>query len=1349
MKKMKTFKLLFCLTLVVLMAFALVACFGGGPSNEPKGCESDNIEDHEISTIHGGDYDAYCYDGREYGLKCDWGQCDLCGAYFDCDKGVKTTWEEIITPVKHENIVKVEEKPASCDNEGTKEYWKCSHCEKAFTTQDGTVEISNMDDYIISPTHTIELVEEGVSATCGTFGELPVYRCTYCGDTFSDEKGENEYNPSSSNRLIMMSGEHSFDGNVCTVCHTYKGTEGIEYELVSDPDQAPFDFYVVSSLGAASGSDTLYIPATYNGLPVLDFTNAVYGNVSLKTLYLSYPYDAYLSRYTLEGCALLENLYISGDVTIGSNAFNSFASLKKVSINGNASLEYSAFENCDALTTVEITGKMNVLGGNCFYGCDALESFDLTNYVSDNYGGEGEVYLADSIFYACESLKSVILPEGLTHIGSGAFAYTALTSFTIPETVVYIGGNAFAYTKITSITIPAAVTQIDYRAFASCHNLNSVTFKPTTLSLGSETFAYCNSLFEISVENYTLGSKCFYSCNNLMSVTIGNDATLDHDDIFMYCDNLAEVVYNGNKLISEFYIHNYSSDVLTVNDIAKVSTEKSVQIERINDFIFLVDGTAYKLMCYVGSATEITLTGTMDGHAYTIAPDAFANNETIETVSISGIAKIPDKAFYSCDALKTVTIGTGVTEIGNEVFQNSHNIESFTLDADVTSFGKDVFSHYTIVSLNFLTSENGAFYAGNAANPYKVLVVVPQYVSAPVINENTKLIADYAFDSNPSIELIVIPSGTAVGNYAFNGCTRLKYLYGLPAGFNENIIEGCTALDEASLTKKVELINGFVFFIDGTNYTLAFYIGTTGEITLTGTMGGHAYTILPEAFKDNRNVTSVNISGIEVIPEAAFEGCFNITSITIGDGVKTIGERAFSGCGSINIGNIKVSASVKKICKDAFRFASNGYTQTNFHVSAGCYYLGDGENNYRFLIHVTSNGTVIHDDTKLIADYAFEGRGVTTVDIPSGLEVIGEFVFKDCTSLTDINGLNIEFNPNIIEGCTSFNKNSLSQLIDGVYYFGTELTGVANSNIEYLIVKGGTTSIAANALRNCTNLRFIYLPESVVTLGTNALPSLPLVQTGPYAGLISQEPFMILLEGQKANITGLNASGGTYIYVFENCTVSDDYIYSTDLPSSAPTDGIELLAYFGPATTLVIPSKIDGKTVVSLNGFTFDGTDVEHLTTPADLLALGDVGNKFGQTILVAPFYNSKIKTVTVNAVGALDIAQQLFDHVTTLESFTVTNSLEFISVGMRAFYGAENLETVTIKADMVYILGETFTNCSSLTSVDVGTHASGITMGDSGQGAITITGPEDLASKLTGVNKDDMVVFGYTPPTA
>lgn len=87
--------------------------------------------------------------------------------------------------------------------------------------------------------------------------------------------------------------------------------------------------------------------------------------------------------------------------------------------------------------------------------------------VPTTLGGLSVTVIGSEAFSWCDSLISIIIPEGITSIGDEAFiACFNLVDVVIPEGVTSIGSLAFGGCRaLTEVTIPNTVTNIHFTAF--------------------------------------------------------------------------------------------------------------------------------------------------------------------------------------------------------------------------------------------------------------------------------------------------------------------------------------------------------------------------------------------------------------------------------------------------------------------------------------------------------------------------------------------------------------------------------------------------------------------------------------------------------------------------------------------------------------------------------------------------------------------------------------------------------------------------------------------------------------------------------------------------------------------
>ena len=285
-----------------------------------------------------------------------------------------------------------------------------------------------------------------------------------------------------------------------------------------------------------------------------------------------------------------------------------------------------AFDDSSGLLTISGTGKMyDYSEGGLWKGYDASIK---TVLIAD-----GVTSVGNGAFSECYSLSSVSIPNSVTLIERNAFYYCeALTSVTIPNGTSTIGEDAFAgCSRLTSINIPGSVTSIGDGAFSSCTSLDRITVSGDNTSFVSpgnclinikskKLIAGCkNSKIPADGSVTKIGKSAFCDCSRLSSITIPDSVTSIGDYAFYRCTALKSI---------------------------KIPEK----VTSIGEYAF------YGCSLITGLVLPKSVTS--------IGGGAFCDCTSLKSVTINnGVTKIPELAFGDCTSLKTVTIPGSVTTI--------------------------------------------------------------------------------------------------------------------------------------------------------------------------------------------------------------------------------------------------------------------------------------------------------------------------------------------------------------------------------------------------------------------------------------------------------------------------------------------------------------------------------------------------------------------------------------------------------------------------------------------------------------------------------------------------------------
>ena len=319
---------------------------------------------------------------------------------------------------------------------------------------------------------------------------------------------------------------------------------------------------------------------------------------------------------------------------------------------------------------------------------------------------------------AYEDIKTIVISEGITRIGSAAFwdLYNVET-VTIADTVETIGDHAFQWcSALSTVNFGNGIKEIGDYTFAGCIALSTVNFGSGIKEIGDFAFDGCKiASFTIPETLEKIGDSIFLGNSELTYIDIGkfnlnvesvlriigfspiksisvdpdNTAYTVEDNVLFNKDKTKLVYYPAGKTdetyaipatVTEIGTYAFDNYALTSIDLGKYSGEldwlralgsiTEVLVDQTNTAYTVVDNVLFnkdktKLLYYPAGKTDETYT--IPATVTEIGTGAFYNYE-LKTITIPGkVKKIGDYAFCGCD-LQSLTIEEGVEEIGAEVF---------------------------------------------------------------------------------------------------------------------------------------------------------------------------------------------------------------------------------------------------------------------------------------------------------------------------------------------------------------------------------------------------------------------------------------------------------------------------------------------------------------------------------------------------------------------------------------------------------------------------------------------------------------------------------------------------------
>ena len=247
------------------------------------------------------------------------------------------------------------------------------------------------------------------------------------------------------------------------------------------------------------------------------------------------------------------------------------------------------------------------------------------------------------------------------------------------------------------------------------------------------------------------------------------------------------------------------------------------------------------------------------------------------------------------------------------------------------------------------------------------------------------------------------------------------------------------------------------------------YDSSTGALTVTG-----SGSMTDFSFSDTRwggnDIKSVSLpDGLTSIGGFAFRGCTSLSSVTIPDSVTSIGYDAFYGCTSLT--SVTIPDSVTSIGNYAF-YGCTSLTAIN---------VAEGNTAY-----VSENGVLFNKSKTSLIQYP-AGKTDSAYTIPDSVTSIGYYAFLSADSLKsiEVSGNNPNFSSR--SGCL-YDKTGMTLRVCpaglGTFTVGKDVASVysgafsGNNLNEVVFSEGASATLGEGAFYDCMNLKKIVIESN-------------------------------------------------------------------------------------------------------------------------------------------------------------------------------------------------------------------------------------------------------------------------------
>jgi len=643
--------------------------------------------------------------------------------------------------------------------------------------------------------------------------------------------------------------------------------------------------------------------------------------------------------------------------------------------------------------------------------------------------------------------------------------------------------------------------------------------------------------------------------------------------------------------------------------------------------------------------------------------------------------------------IEPITFKNGATFVIPDTYRGYNTFGGWFLDAErtVPYDGGKIVQNTTLYAKWYTVFTQAFFeeYAESMNTAYGDMLLSSCFYSAEV----AEVISSEVFNDNKKLDIFVYSAGQEDGLYTemmigliFNTLEDSNKFY------NEN--EG-TLMDDLDYGNFMIIRKDLLILLIATGNEASFLgqLSETEDFVYAIDEAGAEAAIISYRKDESEVLIPSLYQGLPVTAIGAYAFTEkNITNITLGENIKTVGKFAFKGCD--NLTSFTLSPSVTMLGNGVL--ARSGIGQDGIDLNGSDIFLIEDGALYdtkmgRLLSYYGSEENfVVRKGTKIIDACAFEGASeLKHIVFTEGLRRINQLAFAGCYSLEEVNfpksldvinyrafSCSADGHPSALEAVRFDPGCEISEMYEFVFE--------NNISLHSFVFPEKAFALSEGMLTGCISLTELKLPQGLTEIpsefcsGCTSLRAVNTTSTFEIIGDFAFRDCNSLENFDFSNITEIGTSA------FENCFALAEIVLSDKLVTC------DTMAFSGCVSVkkLVLPSTLKNLGYWAMGGM----SSLEEITLPL----ISDEGQN-RLWFYLGNMNTQSLQKISINS-AATAIPDHFFAELSSVKEIVLPDGVETISAG--AFSSCSSLTTLVLPSSLNFIGNSAFFNCASLASI-------------------------------------------------